>query len=123
MKSHPNYKGYDATKGNPEAKHKVPLVSAIGHISAKDLYLEIPPAWLPKINVVRLWCEERDIEFCPSPFPYQIAKVMAGDFTIVLWSSKMKGSRQRYIKPAFEGPIGGSGSKEAMTAISAIVRH
>lgn len=126
MQSHPNYKGYDALRGKPNKKQqdqKLQLAGHIGHLEKSDLFCEVPAAWMPKINAVRKWCEERDIEFAPSPFPYQIAKVMAGDFTIVLWASKMKKTRVRYIKPAFEGPIGGAGSQQAMTAISSIVRH
>ena len=126
MQSHPNYKGYDALTGKPDKKQHDPkmLLSAhIGHLEKADLYCDVPAAWMPKINEVRKWCEDRNIDFAPSPFPYQIAKVLAGDFTIVLWASKMKKTRTRYIKPAFEGPMGGAGSQESLAAISAIVRH
>lgn len=124
MKNHPNYKGYDATKGNPHARPERPKTELIGHIgkvTAADLYETIPEGWLRPLNAVSTWCAERDIDFCPSPFPYQIAKVMGGEFTIVLWASKRKGSRAKFIKPAFEGPTNGFGADQAMSAIRSIL--
>lgn len=125
MNSHPNYKGYDATKGNPnrrpEPEPKQGIASHIGPIEASDLYLDVPKPWIAKINAVRKWCEDRGIDFCPSPYPYQIAKVIAGDFTIVLWASKHKKHRTKFIKPAFEGPTSGVGADDAMEAIKRIV--
>lgn len=124
MKSHPNYKGYDATEGKPDKRPEKPtmtLGAQLGPLKASDLYLDVPKQWLTKLNAVREWCEERDIDFCPSPFPYQIAKVMAGDFTIVLWASKHKKHRTKFIKPAFEGPIGAPSADEALNQIRALV--
>lgn len=124
MTSHPNYKGYDAAEGNPgkrPEKEPVRLTAQLGPLKASDLYMDIPAAWLPKLNEVRKWCADRDVDFCPSPHPYQIAKVIAGGFTIVLWASKRKQSRTKFIKPAFEGQIAHNFAEDAMREISHLV--
>lgn len=124
MTSHPNYKGYDATEGNPHArpeKPKMHLTAHMGRLTAKDLYLDVPKGWLVPLNEIVIWCDQRDIDFCPSPFPYQIAKLISGEFTIVLWASKHKKHRTKFIKPAFEGPVNGFGAEEAMNAVRRII--
>lgn len=125
MQSHPNYKGYDATKGKPRdrpVKVSVELSALMGKVTADDLYLAVPKSWMKPINAVAEWCQLRGLDFYPSPHAYQIAKIGGAGFTIVLWASKEKKTKRPYIKAAFEGPGYAPGSHDALKSITEMVK-
>ncbi len=79
------------------------LVENIGPLSVSDLPKGVPHSFLPRLEEVRQWCEHKGYRFAMSPFEWQIAKITGDGFCIVLWNSKVKGTKARHIKPAFEG--------------------
>lgn len=123
MKSHPNYKGYDAYKGNPRAvtlierDPKGELAESIGTIHLDDLCMDVDPKWVDKLNELRVWANQHGMRLAVTPYDYQLAKVYGDGFTIVLWNSRIKGSKRRYIRPAFEGVSFGREAEDAMENI------
>lgn len=109
MKSHPNYKGYDAYKGNHRAvtlierDPKGELAESIGTIHLDDLCMDVDPKWVDKLNEVRIWANNQGMRLAVTPYDYQLAKVYGEGFTIVIWNSRIKGGRKRYMRPSFEG--------------------
>lgn len=124
MNSHPNYRGYDAVQGKPAiriAPRPSPsLLEHLGAVEVTDLPDKCPREWLSKVNAVRRWALKHELRFSMSPFEWQIAKIMSADWTIVLWNSRVKGSKTRYIKTAFEG-IHGPNAQMAMRDITELV--
>ena len=102
---HENYKGYDAIAGKPHVEHEPSpgLMEHIGDLAASDLPAGVPPEWLQPLRRVKNLCERKHWRFAISPFEYQVAKISCEEFVIVLWSSRRKKSRARYIRPACEG--------------------
>lgn len=104
MTSHPNYQGYDATRGKPNIRIvSSELAESLNALGAEDLPEHCPATFLPQIEAVRVWCLHKGFRFAISPYEWQIAKVFGDGFTIVLWNSRMKKAKERYIKAAFEG--------------------
>lgn len=102
--SHPNYVGYDAYVGKfPSKPDRPKLVEVVEPLKAKDFNEPLPAGWLKRLEQIRQFCAKAGHEFALSPYAYQLAKIRADGFVVVLWSAKRKPGKQRYIKPVFEG--------------------
>jgi len=103
MDSHPNYRGYDALKGKPDLRVvSNELAENLAKLGGKDLPDHCP----------------QGLRFAISPYEWQIAKVFGDGFTIVLWNSKIKGTKRRRINPTFEGEH----SPDAAVVMSALAK-
>ena len=126
MKSHPNYRGYDAIKGKMadlgiEPKPRTELLEHLGPLKLKDLPDGTPREWVKPLNAVRQWCEQHGYKFAVSPFEWQVAKISSDAFVIVIWNSKIKGTRNRRMKVAPEKAYDAAACKAAIEAVDAVI--
>lgn len=124
MQSHPNFKGYDALAGKPNIRI-VPsqLAESLGRLTAKDLPTHCPPEFLSSVEAVRIWAIHKGLRFAISPYEWQIAKVFGDGFTVVLWNSRVKKAKSRYINPVFEGVDRSPDAEAALKAIRQMTRE